>query len=88
LPGEHHALGDCEFGDRARVREGRVEDGDAGARGVDEVDLVRADAETAYDDEVLRFAEDAFGELGFGTDADDMDIAKTTVSGFSTAWLF
>jgi len=77
LPGESDAFCDCEFSDRARVGERRVEDGDAGACGVDEVDLIRADAKTADNDEILGLAEDALGELGFGADTDDVDVAVT-----------
>lgn len=40
-----------------------------------EVDLVGADAEAADYDEVFGFFEDAGGELGFGADADDVDVA-------------
>ena len=45
-------------------------------RGVLEVDLVRADAEAADDNQVLGFGEDAGSELGFGMDAKDVDIPK------------
>jgi hypothetical protein len=45
-------------------------------RGVLEVDLVRADAEAADDNQVLGFGEDAGSELRFGTDAEDVDITK------------
>jgi hypothetical protein len=44
--------------------------------GVLEVDLVRADAEAADDDEVLGFGEDASGELRLRTDSKDMDISR------------
>jgi hypothetical protein len=45
-------------------------------RGVLEVDLVRADAEAADDNQVLGFGEDAGSELRFGTDTEDVDITK------------
>jgi hypothetical protein len=45
-------------------------------RGVLEVDLVRADAEAADDNQVLGFGEDAGSKLGFRTNAEDVDITK------------
>ena len=45
-------------------------------RGVLEVDLVCTDAETANDNQVLGFGEDAGSKLGFGTDTEDVDITK------------
>jgi hypothetical protein len=69
-------LGDGEFGDGARVGEGRVEDGYAELCGRLEVDLVRADAEAADNDEVLCGFEDAGCELGLGADADDVDVPR------------
>lgn len=38
--------------------------------------MVRTDAEAANRDQVLGFGEDAGGELGFGTDAQHVDISK------------
>jgi hypothetical protein len=73
---ERDDLANDEFGDRARVRKGRVEDADSMRGGVLEIDLVRADAEAADDNQVLGFGEDAGSELGFGTDAEDVDIPK------------
>lgn len=52
LTGESDDLGNNELSDGARVREGRVEDGNASFGGGGEVDLVCTDAEAA-DDEKL-----------------------------------
>ena len=69
-------LANDELGDRTRVREGRVEDADSMRRGVLEIDLVRADAEAANDNQVLGFGEDAGSKLSFGTDTEDVDITN------------
>jgi hypothetical protein len=47
LPCKGYDLGDGEFGHGTRVREGRVEDGNAEGGGGDEIDLVCADTEAA-----------------------------------------
>lgn len=52
LTAEGDNLGDDELGDRARVGEGRVEDGDSCFGGGEEVDLVGSDAEAADDEEL------------------------------------
>ena len=36
--------------------------------------MVRADAEAANDDEGFGLGQDAGGELGFGTDTEDIDV--------------
>jgi hypothetical protein len=61
LAGEADDLADYELGDGAGVGEGGVEDADAVGGGVGEVDLVRADAEAADDDQVFGGGEDARG---------------------------
>jgi hypothetical protein len=73
---ERDDLANDELSDRARVREGRVEDADSMRRGVLEIDLVRADAEASDDNQVLGFGEDAGSKLSFGTDTEDVDITK------------
>ena len=57
-------LRDCQFGDRARVAEGRVEDGYTEGGGGFEIHLICADTEAADDYEVLCGFEDSLGELG------------------------
>lgn len=74
LAGEGDYFCDYEFGDGAGVGKGRVEDADSARGGVGKVDLVGADAEAADDEELFCGSEDAGGELGFGADADDVDI--------------
>ena len=54
LPRERNDLGDDEFGDGARVGERRVEDGDTGAGGGEQINLVGTDAEAADDEELRR----------------------------------
>ena len=45
------------------------------AGGIFQVDLIRADAETADNDEVLCVAEDAGGELGLGANSYDVNVS-------------
>lgn len=56
LTGEDNDLTDYQFSDRTRVAEWRVEDADSMLRGVVQVDLVSANAETTNSDEVLGLA--------------------------------
>ena len=79
LAGERNDLADDQLGDRAGVGEGGVEDADTVLRGVFQVDLVRADAEASYDDEVLRCGQDARGKLCFRADAEDVDISGSRI---------
>jgi len=59
LPGQRNDLADDQFGNGPRVGKGGVEDADTVASGIIEIDLVRADAETANNNEVPCMGEDA-----------------------------
>ena len=73
-PEQHHDLADPEFGDAARVRERRVEDGHApGARRL-EVDLIGPDAEAADGGEIGQGVEQRGGDVRAGADAEDGDV--------------
>lgn len=61
-----------------RVAERGVKHRDTIVRGILEVDLVRADAEAADDNEVFGFSENAGGELRLGADTDDMNVSVNT----------
>lgn len=78
LARERNDLRNNQLRDATRVAERRVEHGDSIVRSILEVDLVRADAEAADDNEVFGFSENARRELRFGTDADDMDVSAST----------
>lgn len=74
LAGESDDFGNCELGNRTRIRKGRVEDGNSELSGSLKVDLVCANTEAADDCEVLCRVEDASSELGLGTDAKDVNV--------------
>lgn len=74
LASEDNYLSDDKLGDRAGVGEWRVEDSDASAGGVRQVDLGSADAETANCEEVFGMFEDVGSQFGFGADTNDMNI--------------
>lgn len=67
---------DDEFGNRARVGERRVEDGDTCVGGILEVDLVGTNTEATDDNEVLGLPQNASSELSLGTNTDDVDISE------------
>lgn len=75
LASEGNYFGDDELSNAARVGKGGVEDGNAVVGGVVEVDLIGADAEATHDKQVLGLAKDTFGQLCFGANANDMDVA-------------
>ena len=76
LAGQRDDFSDDELGDTARVGKRGVEDGDAMAGSIVEIDLVGTDAEAADDEQVLGFAQHLLGELRLRADADDVDIAS------------
>src|SRR5262249_9035774 len=69
-------FGQHQFRHAARVRERRVKDRNAAILRRLEVDLVGADAETADAGELWRLVEQFGGEMGGGTDADEIRIAQ------------
>ena len=71
-----------EFCNTARVRKGRIEDGDTIARCKLEVNLICADTKAADDEQILRFAEDAFRKFRLRPNADYLDITKSAISNF------
>lgn len=81
LPCQGDDLANDKFRHAAGVAEGGVEDGDAVLGRILEVDLVRADAEAADDDDVLGFAQDSGCEFSFGPDADYVDVSGMGHSG-------
>ena len=68
-------LSDDQFGDAARIAEGRVEDGNASLGRVFQVDLIGADAKTADDNQVFGSLEHPLGELCLGADANHLNVA-------------
>ena len=71
--GQGDQLAQHDLDHAAGVGEGGVEDGHAAGCGCAQVDLVRADAEAAHADEVLRRRQNTFGDLGVRTDAEQPD---------------
>ncbi len=73
---EHDDFADDEFGDRARVGKGRIEDGNAALAGRGNVDLIHADAEAADRHELRRGGQHVGGDLRARADADDMRLRQ------------
>lgn len=80
LTSEGDDFGNDKLGDTAGVGEGGVEDGDTMAGSEIEVDLVGTDTEAANNEQVLGLAEDLFGELGLGTNTNDLDVTVAIVT--------
>jgi len=74
LSGQQHNLGNDQLSDRARVGEGRVEDGDALLGRDLEVNLVGTNAEAANDAQLLGRIQDLLGQLGLGPNADAVHV--------------
>ena len=68
-PIEHHGFGNGQFRDRARVRERRVEHGDARPVGRDKIDLIGADRKASDSHEPIGGLEDLRRQFGARTDA-------------------
>ncbi|MEE7475364.1 glycosyl transferase [Methylobacterium hispanicum] len=76
---EHHDLADDEFGHRARVGEGRVEDRDAAPARGRQIDLVGAHREAAHRQQPVGGRERRLVELGARADAQDVHAAQRRV---------
>lgn len=74
LTGQGDNFGNNELCNTARIGEGGVEDSNAVGGSVFEVDLVRADAEAANDEQVLGLTQDLLGQLGLGANTNDMHV--------------
>ncbi len=68
-----------QLGHATGVAEGRIEHANAMFGGIFQVDLVRANAETADYDEVAGRGQDSCGQFRFGADADYVDFPAVKV---------
>ena len=67
-------VGNHQLGHGTGIGVGGIEHGDTALQGRLQVYLVGADTETTYTDQLLRRLEHLFGELGTGTDTNEMGI--------------
>lgn len=82
-------LGDDQLSHTARVGKGRVENSYAMIRCELNIHLVRANAETTNDEQVLRFSENLGCQLGLGSNANDVHISRKGLDSFgSLKWTY
>src|SRR5690554_6976474 len=72
---QHDRFGQHQFGNRASVGVGRIEDRNTTLKRRVEIDLIGADTKAAYGIELLGSGENTLVELGAGANADEVDIA-------------